>query len=310
MCRAVVGLLADLFATLGHAMEPGLATTLAHSLLAALASEAAAPELRADLVAALGEVVLTSRHLALAEDLVSLVLRPGLAPAAATLQLLSAVLQSSMSDAVKQTLKLNSGTILRLIFSPPSDDEQLRASLGLLGDLACNLPQLLTAGEGAAAEEELRQLVAAGRDSGDTGTRELASWAAQQLAAVLPASARAEKRARLAGEVFYSVSVQVGDSYVVTLHYDITEPPPQVSNKQYITQNIETESVTIRLPGPGQVIQCSEVAATVSLPRPRPALDSEGGVGADIRRRRNKRSAVGRLEDSEEEAEKRCKEDS
>ena len=309
MCRAVVGLLADLFATLGHAMEPGLATTLAHSLLAALASEAAAPELRADLVAALGEVVLTSRHLALAEDLVSLVLRPGLAPAAATLQLLSAVLQSSMSDAVKQTLKLNSGTILRLIFSPPSDDEQLRASLGLLGDLACNLPQLLTAGEGAAAEE-LRQLVAAGRDSGDTGTRELASWAAQQLAAVLPASARAEKRARLAGEVFYSVSVQVGDSYVATVHYDITEPPPQVSNKQYITQNIETESVTIRLPGPGQVIQCSEVAATVSLPRPRPALDSEGGAGADIRRRRNKRSAVGRLEDSEEEAEKRCKEDS
>ena len=136
--------------------------------------------------------------------------------------------------------------------------------------------------------------MAAGRNSGD----------------VLPASARAEKRARLAGEVFYSVSVQVGDSYVVTLHYDITEPPPQVSNKQYITQNIETESVTIRLPGPGQVIQCSEVAATVSLPRPRPALDSEGGAGADIRRRRNKRSAVGRLEDSEEEAEKRCKEDS
>ena len=85
-----------------------------------------------------------------------------------------------------------------------------------------------------------------------------------------------------------------------------------MSNKQYITQNIETESVTIRLPGPGQVIQCSEVAATVSLPRPRPrpALDSEGGAGADIRRRRNKRSAVGRLEDSEEEAEKRCKEDS
>ena len=85
-----------------------------------------------------------------------------------------------------------------------------------------------------------------------------------------------------------------------------------MSNKQYITQNIETESVTIRLPGPGHVIQCSEVAATVSLPRPRPrpALDSEGGAGADIRRRRNKRSAVGRLEDSEEEAEKRCKEDS
>ena len=43
-----------------------------------------------------------------------------------------------------------------------------------------------------------------------------------------------------------------------------------MSNKQYITQNIETESVTIWLPGPGQVIQCSNVD-TVSQPRPAPA---------------------------------------
>ena len=39
-------------------------------------------------------------------------------------------------------------------------------------------------------------LVAAGRDSGD----------------VLPASALAEKRQMVAGEVFHSMSVQVGDS--------------------------------------------------------------------------------------------------
>ena len=39
---------------------------------------------------------------------------------------------------------------------------------------------------------------------------------------MLPTSARAEKRARLAGEVFYSVSVQVGDSLLVTLQRDIT----------------------------------------------------------------------------------------
>ena len=50
-----------------------------------------------------------------------------------------------------------------------------------------------------------------------------------------------------------------------------------MSNKQYITQNIETESVNIRLPG--QVIQCSEMA-TLSMYRPR--LDSEGGSVADI----------------------------
>ena len=51
-----------------------------------------------------------------------------------------------------------------------------------------------------------------------------------------------------------------------------------VTNKQEdTTQNIETESVNIRLPG--RVIQRSEIA-TVSLPRPR--LDSEGGSVADI----------------------------
>ena len=48
-----------------------------------------------------------------------------------------------------------------------------------------------------------------------------------------------------------------------------------MSNKQYITQNIETESVTIRLPGPGQVIQCN--VATVSLPHPASAWTVRAG---------------------------------
>ena len=50
-------------------------------------------------------------------------------------------------------------------------------------------------------------------------TRTRGSWAAQQLAAVLPVSAREEKR-MLAGEMLCSVLVQVGIvqlSYVVTL---------------------------------------------------------------------------------------------
>ena len=62
-------------------------------------------------------------------------------------------------------------------------------------------------------------LVAAGGDSGDTDTQELASWAVQQLATLLPVSAREEKR-MLAGEMLCSVLVQVGIvqlSYVVTL---------------------------------------------------------------------------------------------
>ena len=40
--------------------------------------------------------------------------------------------------------------------------------------------------------------------------------------------------------------------------------------KEDTTKNIETDSVTIWLPGPGPVIQCSNVD-TVSLPRPAPA---------------------------------------
>ena len=60
-------------------------------------------------------------------------------------------------------------------------------------------------------------LVAAG---GDTGTRELASWATQQLAAVLPTSARAEKR-MLAGEMLYSMLVQVGVFAVELCRYII-----------------------------------------------------------------------------------------
>ena len=53
--------------------------------------------------------------------------------------------------------------------------------------------------------------------------------------------------------------------------------------KEDTTKNIETDSVTIWLPGPGPVIQCSNVD-TVSLPHPcpRPRLDREGGSVADI----------------------------
>ena len=42
-----------------------------------------------------------------------------------------------------------------------------------------------------------------------------------------------------------------------------------VTNKQFITQNIETENVTIKLNTPSlpPVIECTDVQATVKLPR-------------------------------------------
>ena len=60
------------------------------------------------------------------------------------------------------------------------------------------------------------------------------------------------KKAKVCDEVFYDVRVTV-------------------TNKQFITQNIETENVTIRL-APSvlpPVIECSDVEATVKLPRQR-----------------------------------------
>ena len=70
-----------------------------------------------------------------------------------------------------------------------------------------------------------------------------------------------------------------GSRIIMRRHYvsiKVTSPPP-VRNKQVTTQNIDTETITIGLQG--QVIQCN--VATVSLPRPRPGLDSEGGSVAD-----------------------------
>ena len=124
-------------------------------------------------------------------------------PRPATLQLLSAVLSDSEAN-----FKLNHVTISpqsdRTIFGPAS-------VFSATWSTTCRCWWLLVAPGGC-----WWLLVAAG---GDTGTRELASWATQLLAAVLPTSARAEKR-MLAGEMLYSMLVQVGVvqlSYVVTL---------------------------------------------------------------------------------------------
>ena len=119
--------------------------------------------------------------------------------------------------------------------------------------------------------EKIKKIVLIGKSSEDKKTRSISSWAGEQLVTV-------------SQEVSYSVSVSV-------------------TNKQFITQNIETENVTIRLNTrhQPQVIECSDVEATVSLPCPGFTQGATEDLSiAQLRRQRNKRAAV-RWQDEEEE---------
>ena len=89
--------------------------------------------------------------------------------------------------------------------------------------------------------------MAAGRNSGD----------------VLPASVRAEKRQMVSGEVFYGMSVQVGDNNKIHRYITLCEQQRVTSSGEQQT----TESLTSQLPGMGEDTQSSEVASTASLPQ-------------------------------------------
>ena len=112
----------------------------------------------------------------------------------------------------------------------------------------------------------IRTTVTTGENSDTNQTRDLSQWAGRQLLNVynnnvemITAQGEGEeeenhlavKKAKVSSSsVFYNVRVTV-------------------TNKQFITQNIETENVTIKLSPPSlpPVIECSDVQATVKLPR-------------------------------------------
>merc|ERR1712168_853785 len=108
------------------------------------------------------------------------------------------------------------------------------------------------------------------------------------------------KKAKVCEDVFYSVKITV-------------------RNKQYITQNIETENVTIKLKNNNnyhenndseqeipRVIQCNNVEATVRLPCPSQNTGNQNCIQemqdedfsiSQIRRLRKKRNAGVRFDD-------------
>lgn len=297
LARAVVGLLGDLYAQTDLAPQLDSVTPWASlGLISNLAKEGVTIDLRADIISTIAEMILSSSNFFYTEDCLQIVLENNyleIEPLASScMDLLSSVLQTPMSDTIKHYLRAHSEQIMALILTN-QDGEDIRCScIGLLGDLALNLPQVFS-NTAPGDVENIRKIVLMGQSSEDQKTRSIASWAGEQLLSVagslVESQAKVAKKARLGTEeVFYSVSVSV-------------------TNKQFITQNIETENVTIRLnTGPGRaqprVIECSDVEATVSLPCPRPSQGEEVTIG-QLRRQRKKRAAVSWKDEGEEEDE-------
>ena len=295
--RAVVGLLGDLYAQTDLALQLESVTPWASlRLVSNLAKEELSIDLRADIISTIAEMILSTSNFGYTEDCLQIVLENNYLEtkpfASSCMDLLSSVLQTPMSDTIKHYLRAYSGKIMALL-SNNQDGEDIRCScIGLLGDLALNLPQVFS-NITPETVENIRKIVFLGKSCEDQKTRSIASWAGEQLLSVagslLESQAKVAKKARLGTEeVYYSVSVSV-------------------TNKQFITQNIETENVTIRLnTGPGggqpQVIECSDVEATVSLPCPGASQGQEVGIG-QLRRQRKKRAAVSWQDEGEEEDE-------
>ena len=169
------------------------------------------------------------------------------------------------------------------------------ASVGLLGDLALHLPGVFQ-GLSQHHVSTIKSLVTKGQSSEDKKLKAISLWAAEQLLNVcnnnndaLDDSSEVVKKARVEEEeVFYSVNVTV-------------------TNNQYITQNMETEHVTIRLSRNNDVkpvVECSNVEATVRLPPPKLEEAHDEMIQDDltiIRRQRQKRTHRSWIDDEKQE---------
>ena len=112
-------------------------------------------------------------------------------------------------------------------------DNIISSSCGLLGDLALNFPQIFTDLD-SEQMDSLHSLLTKGKISDCNKTKSVSFWASRHFAHACDTfggvedDVHAVKKARVGEEVYYSMRITV-------------------SNKQYITQNIETENVTIKL---------------------------------------------------------------
>ena len=269
---AAVGLIGDLYSKVSELMPAATTDNLVENLLTILVTgEREGPGLRSEVLASLTDILLhtgqPARYLSEAVQVVlqSEILLSGETAGQAGLDLLSSLLQISPSQSL---LTPWAGRILASVLellqsqSDPSGG-LVRRSVGVLGDLALHHPQSFS-GLSQTDVGTIRTVLTTGERSESRQTRDLSQWAGRQLLNIYNNNVEmitgeqenhaAVKKAKVcsSSSVFYNVKVTV-------------------TNKQFITQNIETENVTIKLSPPvlPPVIECSDVEATVKLPRQR-----------------------------------------
>ena len=280
-----VGMIGDLYSKASQLMSP-YSDQLVQNLLTILSEAEVDPPFKSVCLTSLTDLVLHSDCVRYLEHILRTIFDTNILQTGDTLlsglELLSSLLQTSDSENQQVESVLSSwagktlNTVMDLIEERDLCDSTVRNVVGILGDLASRQPRIFSC-LSQLNVRSIRQVVLKGQASHIDKTKSVSLWAARQLLNVYNNNvvmAEEEergqghvivKKAKVCDEVFYDVKVTV-------------------TNKQFITQNIETENVTIRLNTSTlpPVIECSDVHATVKLPRQRkkrtavPSDDFEG----------------------------------
>jgi len=255
--------------------------TTVSALLTCLTTEELDPSIKAEIVTTLAEIalaidtkfskyvdtVLKTVVIAKAEDKNAVEMRESV------IDLYSGVIQSIHEVSDGKAVMLNyAEEILTDLYTIAQDEDStdtlVGSSCGLVGDLALNYPQIFTSLDSDQVTT-LHSLLTKGKTGDCNKTKSVAFWASRQLTNACETFSGGEenyqvvKKARVGEEVYYSMKITV-------------------SNKQYITQNIETENVTIKLKpslSEEERSDCSHVEATVRLP---PPVKTDGSSAASM----------------------------
>eukprot|EP00092_Neocalanus_flemingeri_P012343 GFUD01013307.1.p2 GENE.GFUD01013307.1~~GFUD01013307.1.p2 ORF type:complete len:448 (+),score=92.88 GFUD01013307.1:2272-3615(+) len=305
VCKSSIGVLGDVYRALGFRILDYTDATIT-ALLTSLSNEDIDISIKPEIITTLAEIALAlginfSKY-------VDTVLKTVVISSnsnenqtetrESVIDLYSGVIQGLSEDINGRNVILNySGEMLNALFLIALDedaaDNLIGSSVGLLGDLALNFPQIFSDFH-SEKMDSLNNLLIRGKTSDCHKTKSVSFWASRQLSSALDTfggmedDAHAVKKSRVGEEVYYSMRITV-------------------TNKQYITQNIETENVTIKLkPSLTADSECNHVEATVRLP---PPVQTDNSVSrsqglnmqftdrsdeeiAELRRLRKKRVAV------------------
>ena len=175
----------------------------------------------------------------------------------ASMELYGSLLQGAKEDSELRTLlQPHSETMASLCSQVASGGEEMTekevlVALGLLGDLVSVLGDL------GWQEAWVGELITKGEEGGEEAKR-LAAWAKNQLEKVCGSQACVMKKACME---------EVGENGNVVYSMRVT-----VTSRQFVTQEVESESVTLRLRPEGGVREVATVEATLKLPPPREEL--------------------------------------